>query len=413
MTDLEQELKQIEASGVLGRSSVYSRLLRFLSQASSDGSLPKEADIAAEVFSRPDFDPSNDSTIRVYVHKLRQKLDKYYKDISPTPEQRLIIPKGEYRLRFGDAAAPDVPKFAVSRGKGSPWRIAAMGAMFLALAAVFWSGLTNLDSTANLAGFRDTDLWGPLLHDEKQIFVVVGDYFMLAETDRSGVPQRLVRDFQINNSDDFREAARQSPELNERYLDIDLTYLPVGAGAALGDILSVLHSSAKPVIVVPLSRFRTSLIRRGHIVYVGYLSGLGNLSSYAFSASRLALGMSYDELIDTESGDSFRSDAGWVTDSVTDYTDYGWISTMAGPDDNRFVVVAGTRDEALMHVASASANLDAVRGIEDELPDREPGEDRAFEVLYQVSSRDRTHVASSRVFVSETDDSNVWTEHPE
>jgi hypothetical protein len=236
---------------------------------------------------------------------------------------------------------------------------------------------------------------------------------MLAETDRSGVPQRLVRDFQINNSDDFREAARQSPELNERYLDIDLTYLPVGAGAALGDILSVLHSSAKPVIVVPLSRFRTSLIRRGHIVYVGYLSGLGNLSSYAFSASRLALGMSYDELIDTESGDSFRSDAGWVTDSVTDYTDYGWISTMAGPDDNRFVVVAGTRDEALMHVASASANLDAVRGIEDELPDREPGEDRAFEVLYQVSSRDRTHVASSRVFVSETDDSNVWTEHPE
>jgi hypothetical protein len=413
MSDLEHEIEQIEASGILGRSSVYARLLQYLLTTSAGSSLPKEADIATDVFSRPDFDPSNDSSVRVYVHNLRQKLDAYYANLKPPAQRRLIIPKGEYRLRFSEVESSEVPKFAASGGRGSPWRIAAMGSMFLALAAVFWSGLTRLDSTSDVAGFRDTELWGPLLYDEQQIFVVVGDYFMLAETDESGLPQRLVRDFQINDSDDFEEAARYSPELRDRYLDINLTYLPVGTGPALGDVLKVLHSSDKPVIIVPLSRFRTSLIRAGHIVYVGYLSGLGSLSSYAFSASRLALGMSYDELVDTETGNTFRSDAGWITDKGSDYTDYGWISAIAGPDDNRFVVVAGTRDEALMHVASAAANLNEVRSIENALPKADSGGNRSFEVLYKVSSRDRTHIASSRVFVSEIDDSNVWTEHPE
>ena len=179
MSDLEQELQQVEASGILGRSSVYARLLRYLMQATVDGSLPKEADIAAEVFSRPDFDPSNDSSVRVYVHKLRQKLDAYYAELTPPSERRLIIPKGEYRLRFGESDNPAVPKFAVSRGKGSPWRIAAMGAIFLALAAVFWSGLTTMDSTPNLAGFRDTELWGPLLQDEQQIPSTKKDLLLL------------------------------------------------------------------------------------------------------------------------------------------------------------------------------------------------------------------------------------------
>jgi hypothetical protein len=66
-----------------------------------------------------------------------------------------------------------------------------------------------------------------------------------------------------------------------------------------------------------------------------------------------------------------------------------------------------------MHVASAAANLNEVRSIENALPKADSGGNRSFEVLYKVSSRDRTHVASSRVFVSEMDDSNVWTEHPE
>jgi hypothetical protein len=341
------------------------------------------------------------------VHKLRQKLDTYYAGDGSDSAQRITIPKGEYRVRLGPLEEP--PPEPKSR-KASPWRISAMALMFLALLSVVWSGLSRIDSEGDVTAFRSTDFWGPMLRDDKQIFVVVGDYFVFAEVDATGNATRLVRDFAVNGSDDFDALVAADPGLHDRYQDIELSYLPVGTGPALGDVLRVLHSVNKPVRIVPASRFRPSLIRDGHIVYVGYLSGLGSLSEYVFSASRLTLGMSFDELIDTETGETFRSNAGWMTDSETSYTDYGWLATFAGPADNRVVVVAGTRDEALMHVATVAANFSEIRSLSEAVPTPVEDEHLAIEALYQVSSRDRAHVASRRVFSSPIDSQDIWLE---
>jgi hypothetical protein len=407
MPDLQQEIEKIEASGALGRSSVYARLLRYLNTVSARAKPPKEADIAAEVFNRVDFDPGSDSSVRVYVHKLRQKLDNYYATDAAGAAERITIPKGEYRVRFGPVERPPRP---VGSRKASPWRIAAMGLMFFSLLSVVWSGLSRLDSGSDVTAFRSTEFWGPILRDDKQVFLVVGDYFVFAEVDDAGNATRLVRDFAVNSSDDFEAMTGHDPQRDDQYRDIELSYLPVGAGAALGDVLRVLHSTSKSVRILPASRFRTSLLREGHIVYVGYLSGLGNLANYAFSASRLTLGMSYDELVDIKTGETYRSDAGWMTDSEASYTDYGWLATFAGPADNRVVIVAGTRDEALMHVATVSANLDEIKALSNsELLERRR-DNFAIEALYQVNSRDRTHVASRRIFSSMIDDQNIWLE---
>ena len=45
---------------------------------------------------------------------------------------------------------------------------------------------------------------------------------------------------------------------------------------------------------------------RVSLVYLGYLSGLGGLRDPMFSGSRFAVGSSYDEIIDKQTGRHYR-----------------------------------------------------------------------------------------------------------
>src|SRR5688572_4518529 len=73
---IRDQVQKIERSGALGRSRSYIRLLEFFVDCWVKGRTPKELEIAMEVFGRGvDFDPSQDSMVRVYVYNLRQKLD--------------------------------------------------------------------------------------------------------------------------------------------------------------------------------------------------------------------------------------------------------------------------------------------------------------------------------------------------
>lgn len=63
-----------------------------------------------------------------------------------------------------------------------------------------------------------------------------------------------------------------------------------------------------------------------------------------------------------------------------------------------------------MSIAATAADLQEIRTLVAELPEQ-PGDLKpAFEALYRVSSRDRTHLASRRIFTSIIDDRRVWTE---
>ena len=74
-------------------------LLEFLVACSIEGRTPKELEIAMEVFGKgADFDPSQDSMVRVYAHNLRQKLDQYYATDGRADAGRLSLARGEYRV---------------------------------------------------------------------------------------------------------------------------------------------------------------------------------------------------------------------------------------------------------------------------------------------------------------------------
>lgn len=407
MSFLDREIERIRQSGVLGRSPVYERLLAYLKETTEQSKSPREIDIAVDVFGRHDFDSGSDSFVRVYLHNLRQKLDNYYNDENDRGKAEqtefIYIPKGQYRLQVGRRGEQAIAAAANSRVP----RMAALAGALLGALIVGWSASSWFSTIRDGTPAAETAVWQPILQSERPLVLVIGDYYMFAEVDRDGVTRRLIRDFGINRREDL-EAGYADPAAPDRdFADIRLNYLPLGAAPALVDILNVIYSSGKTVVLVPESQLDIQTVRTSDIVYVGYLSGLGKLSEFVFASSRFVLGSSYDELVDRRTGKAYLSEAGFLDGPATDYLDYGLLSTFAGPAGNRLLVIAGMRDEALMQMASILSSAGSIEDLMGQLPENEGG--LSFEALYRVRGMHRMNIASTLLLASTLDAESIWT----
>ena len=73
--ELNALCKRIITSGILGRSKHYSALLEYIVKCSVAGKTPKEIELAVEVLKKGEnFDVSVDSTVRVYVSSVTEKI---------------------------------------------------------------------------------------------------------------------------------------------------------------------------------------------------------------------------------------------------------------------------------------------------------------------------------------------------
>lgn len=413
--ELQRQAEHFRASGLLGKPGAMSRLFDFLLMRSLAGDVPKEIEIALQVFGKgANFDVGQDSVVRVYVHKLRRRLEEFAtRSLSPR-DSRIAIPKGEYRLVLEPATveAPiavdippvvHVPPIAVKR---RPRWVVATVALLAAFAggalltfAVLWS-----PPDRDLSAVRHSAIWGPLLADDLPITLVIGDYFLLGEVDDADNVQRLVREYFINSNQDFLDHLQLNPQLMRRYRNLELTYLPAATAFALQDIVPVLHTG-KQVRVTLLSTLDPSMLKSTHVVYLGYISGLGMLGDRVFANSRLALGGSFDELHDAETGKTYVSTAMPMGSEGGTFRDFGYFSTFAGPNGNRMVIISGTRDSGVMHVAEAVSRRAGVEEIVGKA-----GQSKSFESLYEVDGVARAGLNARLLFVSGLkDDGRAWS----
>jgi hypothetical protein len=139
------------------------------------------------------------------------------------------------------------------------------------------------------------------------------------------------------------------------------------------------------------------------VIYVGYISALDKLLDFVFTSSGLALGETFDELLNIGTGESYISGAGIPRDGPQNYTDYGLLSTFPGPGGNQLMIVAGTRDAGLMHTAQAATTLANVEALEASQPDTLADGSIAFEALYKVTGFDRVSLDAMLVYTGTLD----------
>lgn len=413
MLDPEQlaaRADRIRASGLLGRSGQLSRLFDYLVECSVLGKSPKEIDIAVEALGRgAEFDVTQDAVVRVYVHKLRRRLEEFYNGPGSGETQRIVIARGEYRLSLESnegTAEPEVATLvaAPSRAVVRKWLLGALiVSVALNLALLVFGHFRQSPAEASLARVRADPVWAPLLADDLPIVVVVGDYYIFGETDDSMNVTRMIREFSINSHRELEEYTQDHPEVADRYMDLGLSYLPTSVAPALRELMPVLAPAGKRLRVVLASEMTPDLLTRADIVYVGYLSALGMLRHVVFSGSQFAIGDTYDELIDRKSGHHYVSQSSSLWRGDPSYRDYGYFSTFAGANGNHIVVVAGTRDVALTNTAETATHPQSLQALATAANGH-----RDFEALYEVYGMEGTNVASKLLTTVPLNTAALW-----
>ena len=383
MTGFEAEVARVRESGVLGRSHGLGRLFDYLASQAQANRAVREADIAVDVFGR-EIDLAGDASVRVYVHRLRKKLDEFYRGRSP----RLALPLGEYRLALvEDAAEAQAP--AGLRGPRRPTWIAAALALLLALGVGSGIWLTREGAPGrHLAKAARAPLWAGVGR-ERPVLVVVGDYYIFGDTEGTDGPRRMIRAFDINSPADLDVFLMDRPELQGRYVDLDTYYTPVGATLALRQVMPLARQLAGDedrLRVVTSSQLTPEMLKGSDVVYVGYLSALRLLQGPVFERSRFEVGETYDELIDRRTGQVYVSGAGAAHPGRPNQ-DYSYLAAFEGPAGNRFVVIAGNRDIGVMQAAEIAGDPGARSSA-------------SGETLYRVEGLGRTNLSAAPVVSS-------------
>jgi Tol biopolymer transport system component len=109
--EIRAEVERIIASSLFHPSEQAILLLRYIVDCTlQGGEAPKEYRLAVEALGRgADFDPRNDTIVRVQVRKLRTKLAKYYKTDGLSDPIVIDLPVGLYTARFHKNEGTELP----------------------------------------------------------------------------------------------------------------------------------------------------------------------------------------------------------------------------------------------------------------------------------------------------------------
>jgi hypothetical protein len=103
------ELESVLKSQVLLRSPSVLKIAEYIARTYLDGDAGeiKEYNIAVDALGKPvEFDPKRDSIVRVEVHRLRKKIDTFYKTEGADHKLRVVIDPGKYVPRFEAVTLP-------------------------------------------------------------------------------------------------------------------------------------------------------------------------------------------------------------------------------------------------------------------------------------------------------------------
>ena len=396
------------------RTPKLSRLFEFLLMRTLEGRPPTELEIANEVFSDGKvIDSTRDSTVRVYVHRLRKLAESVYEGRGGPA---LEIRKGEYSIDLKAQIPPQrrgqAPTDRANAAEGgvppkSAWPFVVSGGALLLALAVFFALRSAADPLAATA------FWRPIAANARPTTIVLGDQYLFAEAPPQGIdpaaPPRLVWDRSIAAREDLYIHLMRNPGEAGKITELDQHYVSSSSVAALRDIrmalMAVKGEKRGGIRVISSSQLTPDLLKSSDIVYVGQLSGLSPLlRDPLFQASGLKVGATFDEVTDRASGRTYRSDGVVLTDERIPRRDYGYIARLSGPSGNNIVVIAGTRDAGLLEMAElarTAEKLDAAR-----LP--AAGTLQGMEALYRVRTMGSLNLGSSLILKRKLRSHGIW-----
>lgn len=408
------EVAYLKSIRALGTNERHLKLFDYLVEASLEGRSPKETEISAAVFGNASSAPGG-SVTRVYVFRLRRRLDEIYAHEGKNRPLRLSIPRGDYRLAADRRADPDAPSGEDGMPRKRPlsrildlsslqWVLAAAAALVVTVNVGLWVAWAAAPREADK--FAASPLWADIAADDGPLLLVVGDYYLFGEYEDRVMLKRLIRDPSINSKSDLINQYMHNHEQYEKYADVATRYLPASTGFALADLAPLIDRRSN-VQVKMASDLTPHDLKASDVIYVGLLNGLGPLQDRVFAQSRYAVDGTYNEITDRQSGEIYMSEATFAAPTDTMYRDYGFISSFKGVSGNRIIVLTGVQDTALIGMATKLTNAAYLRDLKEQSSGAAD-----MEALFEVKGQRKVDLQTQLLGWSAVDSEKVWAVAP-
>ncbi len=377
---IEEILEKILQSNEFRGSENFSRLIKYLVEKSLNGDPPKESTIAFEVFGKDvSLDHTESSSVRVYMHNLRQKLNSYYLNEGKDDEIRLKIPKGHYQVKFEST-------IGVKKRNINKLLVYVNIILLFIIIVLFFYNPFSFNSDIHDSSTYSL-LWNEYIHDDKPILLVFGDYFLYE--DRALERSRYVRDYQVNSADDFDLLLSGNPALVSIYRSSNHTLLGKFAINCLHDLNQYFNAKDKKTEIMLGSNLQWEDLNRNNIVFVGSFKTLrlfknllnDHYFEYIISPNTLIF---KDHSKDTTY--SYQAPKDHATGQVRDYA---ILSRFPGPNQNVITIFSSTHDVGHISTVKYFTSDKSLQEFEDEYFRDEKGA-CFFDALFEVQGFLRT-----------------------
>ena len=404
----EHSLAKIINSNIFADSEKYCALLIYLVQSTLQGKIPKEYTIAIDVFNKDkNFNPSEDTIVRYYMHRLRKKIREYYDSEGKNDELELIIPKGHYQVKF------QYRKRAQKRNRkpltSTNWLLIFLLLILVVINIFFVYNYNFLKEKSRVLDDpikNDDPVWSDFFHNQLPSVLLIGDHYMYDEFDTEFNRFRQETDFKITSRAEFNELVKEYP--NRILQSTAHGSIPHNSLFNLNDIYHVFVSfGQKPNIEFTseymYSQFNLVKVANQNIIYMG---GFRNLRELNIILSKLPIKFEYT---DTFRGNITIRDA--KTDSLMTfqsrkkdediYLDYGVAIKVIGAQNEVYLFLMGFAYPAQIEVVrmvsqeqSLASLYDQYKPLNSDFPDN-------FVIVLEVLASEFTALETNIRYFSE------------
>ncbi len=274
-------VENILKTPIFVKGELYQDLLRYLLKCHHQNYIPTETDIATHVFGKKDnFDPTEDTLVRVYLYRLRKKLERYYSGPGKCDKIRVSIPKGQHQIEFISNQERD------SKQKMTGHKIRNLLTISLILLLTIMVGLLwfqNKSLKKQLAppyDFSIYDLiWSDFLKSELNTVFVIGDLFAFYKYQHEYDRTWLVRDDRINSKEEYEIFISQYNTNNEDTYLPGWDIVPKSAAINFSKIQSIFHPKDNLIPLRITSEITWQDIENNNIIFIGHSHNLGILKN--------------------------------------------------------------------------------------------------------------------------------------
>lgn len=373
----EQIINKVLESELFTNKEVLKKLLIYLYEKSLQNHTVHEIDIAIDVFRRgEDFISSDDTIVRVNIHKLRMMLERY--SIEEGRKEEIIpeIPKGCYTLQFNNRnekhqkIKPSVKiLFAILT-------VTIVISLFINAVFLYKSAVKTKNDL--------NPIWADYVKSDLPVYITLGDPFFFRAQNDSTNENYIVRDIEINSADELSN--RKLTIFSNRHFrlePLEYSYFSQNNIWPLLDIVSGFVDRGKELHIRPLSAITAEEVKSFNHIVIANINSFGIFTRYLEKTS-VRIKTNPRRIIIEQENDSLVFG---INEFVSGYyIDHAFLVKVPGPDNNIISLIGDFHASGNKGLSDYITRKDLLDSLKNQVSEKYDEFPEFFEMVVEVTS---------------------------